>query len=239
MSFTFVANWKMHSPPLPAWVKAASAAQAESADCNVILCPPFTQLAAAQMVLVGTDISLGAQDCHAKPEGAFTGDIAAPMLARTGCQYVLVGHFGAALISWRNRYNGARQGLAALDAGLTPIVCIGESAEDRAAGRAEAVVTAQLHACFPSEPAEMLIAYEPVWAIGTGNTATPQDIAAMHSHLKKELAQRHAILYGGSVNASNIAQIAACEGVDGVLVGSASLSGDGFAALIHAVATDT
>lgn len=229
----FVANWKMHTPPLPAWVKAVSQARL-GREVQVVLCPPFTQLAAAQMVLSGTEIALGAQNCHYRPEGAFTGEIAAPMLARAGCSYVIVGHSERREHAAETNEAIKAKADAAIDAGLVPIICVGESRAQREASQHEAVVTEQLSACLPQRSAPMLIAYEPVWAIGTGLSAQNDDISAMHAHIKKTLGKQAPVLYGGSVKPANVAAIMALSGVDGVLVGSASLEGEAFAEMIKA-----
>lgn len=229
-----IANWKMHSPPLPAWAQAVSKASVREDD-QIVLCPPFTQLAAAQMVLANTNIALGAQDCHYKDEGAFTGDIAADMLKRVGCAFVIVGH------SERRQYHHEDDAMVqakadnAIDHGLVPIICVGESLAEREAGQAEAVVRAQLEASVPNRDEPMLVAYEPVWAIGTGLTAQTADIMAMHTHMKKILAQPLPVLYGGSVKPANAAAILSLECVDGVLVGSASLQAESFSQIIQAV----
>ncbi len=229
----FIANCKMYSPSLPAWVKRVAEARFGS-DAQVVLCPPFTQLAAAQMVLNGTEIDLGAQDCHYKDEGAFTGDISANMLKRAGCSYAIVGH------SERRQYHQeANETIkakadSAMDHGLTPVICVGESLAQREAGKQEDVVAQQLAECIPARAEAYVVAYEPVWAIGTGKTASADDIAKMHDYIKKQLDSAPPVLYGGSVKPTNAAEILALEGVDGVLVGSASLKPEDFAAIIEA-----
>jgi len=229
----FIANWKMNAPALPAWVKAVAEARFGS-DAHVVLCPPFTQLAAAQMVLSGTEIALGGQDCHYRPDGAFTGDIAAPMLARSGCSYVIVGH------SERREYHHEASETvkakadAAMDAGLIPVICVGESLQQREAGQAEEVVSQQLQDSVPQREGDYVIAYEPVWAIGTGRSATSDDILQMHAFIKKTLGKSVPVLYGGSVKPDSASEILGLINVDGVLVGGASLKGEDFAAIIGA-----
>ena len=229
----FIANWKMYSPPLPAWAKRVAEARFGS-DAQVVLCPAFTQLAAAQMVLNGTEIELGAQDCHYKDEGAFTGDISANMLKRVGCSYAIVGHSERREYHHETNETIKAKADSAMDHGLTPVICVGESLAEREAGEQEAVVAQQLAQCIPARAEAYVIAYEPVWAIGTGKTASADDIAKMHGYIKKQLDSAPPVLYGGSVKPANAAEILALEGVDGVLVGSASLKPEDFAAIIEA-----
>jgi triosephosphate isomerase len=188
-------------------------------------------------------IVVGAQDCHPAPSGAHTGDLSAPMLADAGAQLVIVGH------SERRADHGETDDLvrlkaiAALGAGLTPIICIGESRAEREAGQADAVCTRQLAASVPDEAADddVVIAYEPVWAIGTGLTPTSADIAEMHKSLRDQLVKRFGargatirLLYGGSLKPANAAEILAIAHVNGGLVGGASHLADDFAAIISA-----
>lgn len=227
-----IANWKMHSPPLPGWVKAVCA-HGWDRGVEVVLCPPFTQLAAAQMVLTDTGIALGAQDCHQAESGAHTGDIAASMLKKAGCGYVIVGHSERRAQHGEDNaavYAKAQQALAY---GLRPVICVGESLAEREAGAQEAVVERQLAESVPPD-AQTLIAYEPVWAIGTGRSAQDDDIAAMHAHIKKRLDCDVPVLYGGSVRPENAGDVLAIAGVNGVLVGSASLKGGDFAQIVGA-----
>ena len=197
------------------------------------ICPPATLLFPLRPLLEGSELLLGGQDCHWEPKGAYTGDIGAPMLADAGCRLVLVGH------SERRQYHGETdervraKARAALDAGLTPVVCVGETEEEYAAGRTLERLDAQLAGGLPEgAPAERLVvAYEPVWAIGTGRTPKPDEIAAAHGHVRRRLAERVGdvpVLYGGSVKAANAAEILALPGVDGALVGGASLAADEF-----------
>ena len=205
--------------------------------CEILICPPVPYLVDAGAALTGTTgIGLGAQDCHAAVSGAHTGNVAAVMLRDLGCAYAIVGH------SERRRDHGETDDLikakaeAAIAAGLTAIVCIGETLVDRDAGRAAAVVDGQLRASLPdgAEEDNVVIAYEPVWAIGTGRTPTATDIADIHQQIRATLRQRLdggravRILYGGSVNPDNAAALLAVDGVDGALVGGASLDADDF-----------
>ncbi len=228
-----IANWKMNHRPLPAWAQAVAMACVDEA-VQVVLCPAFTQLAAAQMVLTDTPIQLGAQDCHDKESGAYTGDVSADMLKRAGCQYVIVGH------SERRQYHQetdeivAAKAKAAMKHGLTPIICVGESLEQRDVGTHKEVVAGQLVGINSLSPQEYVVAYEPVWAIGTGKVPTSEDIGEMHTHIKNLLHSEVAVVYGGSVKPDNAGEILALAAVDGVLVGGASLEGEGFAKIVMA-----
>ena len=208
--------------------------------CEILVCPPAPYLADAGDALSNAGgIGLGAQDCHAAASGAHTGDVAAPMLRDTGCAYAIVGH------SERRRDHGETDDLvkakaeAAIAAGLTAIVCIGETLADRDAGRAADIVIGQLRASLPdgAGASNSVIAYEPVWAIGTGRTPTTEDIADIHRRIRAALGQRLddgnavRILYGGSVKPDNAAAILAVDGVDGALIGGASLDADDFWAI--------
>jgi triosephosphate isomerase len=239
-------NWKMNGLRADgvalARAVAAGAGGGGPRGPDILVCPPATLLAPVGEALAGTPVALGAQDCHPAAKGAHTGDVSAPMLADAGCAYAIVGH------SERRRDHGEGDALvkakaeAALAAGLAAIVCVGETEEERDAGRAEAVVGAQIEGSLPTgaSAASVVVAYEPVWAIGTGRTPTPGDIAAMHAHVRRTLARRLAdadgvrILYGGSVKASNAAAILALPDVDGALVGGASLDAGEFLAIARA-----
>ncbi len=212
-----------------------------AAKCDVVVCPPATLLTEVQAVLAerGDRVALGAQDCAVAEGGAYTGDVSAPMLADVGCHYVIVGH------SERRTGHGETSTLvhekaeAALRAGLVPIVCVGETEAERDDGRALEVVAAQVAISIPGQAsANLVVAYEPVWAIGTGRTPTEDEIAEVHAHIRAGLAGMTGIeadavrlLYGGSVKPSNAQAIAAIENVDGALVGGASLNAEDFAAI--------
>jgi len=218
----------------------------EAPYCDLLVCPPFTLLSALRGPLAGAGIALGGQDCHVAASGAHTGDIGAPMLADLGCSHVILGH------SERRRDHGESDALvrskaeAALAAGLTPLICVGETEAERDAGRALAVVEAQVEGSLPPAAAAegkgeatVVIAYEPVWAIGTGRTATPADVAEVHAAIRRLLArlcgpERAAatrILYGGSVKPDNAAELLSLADVDGALVGGASLKLEDFWAI--------
>ena len=235
-----VANWKMNGLHADGLARAGAladhAADGDGAG-DIVVCPPATLLFALRAVFAGTRIALGGQDCHAEAEGAHTGDLSAPMLADAGCAYVIVGH------SERRAGHGERdeavadKAAAAHAAGLAAIVCVGESSGDRDAGRALAAIGRQVERSLPagSTPANTILAYEPVWAIGSGRTPGPADIEAAHAEVRAGWERLFSgsgaalrVLYGGSVTARNAGEILAVPGVDGVLVGGASLSADAF-----------
>ncbi len=233
-------NWKMFGlgSDLANLAKLPGLVGQRNAD--LVICPPATLIARAAWTLRGAKFEFGGQDCHHAKEGAHTGDISAAMLADAGARWVILGH------SERRRDQGESSELvkaklaAATAAGLKAIVCVGETIDERKAGRAEDVVGAQLAASLPNAaPEGLVIAYEPVWAIGTGLTASSGEIAAMHAFIAGTLAKRYGntairVLYGGSVKPSNAAGIFATAGVDGALVGGASLKAADFAAIILA-----
>ena len=238
-------NWKMHGTLAEAQRLAAGVAEgAAGLGCELLVCPPFPHLAVVGGAIGGGPVALGAQDCHAEGKGAHTGDVSAPMLRDLGARFVILGH------SERRANHGESDALvrakaeAALAAGLTPIVCVGESEAERLAGRAEAVVAGQLAGSLPEGfgAAGGVVAYEPVWAIGTGRTPTEAEIAAIHAMIRQALETRFGaagsrlrILYGGSMKPSNAAAILALPHVDGGLVGGASLVAADFLAIARAV----
>lgn len=220
----------------------AARARAAKALPDIVLCPPVTILAAVGKAISGSPLALGAQDCHAQDKGAHTGDIAAPMLAELGCRYVIVGHSERRAAHGETDAQVRAKAEAAQRAGLIPIVCVGESRPEREAGRHLDVIARQIDGSLPASaaPTSIVVAYEPVWAIGTGLTPTSADIAEAHRHLRMRLsaASRQGgeirVLYGGSANAKNAAEILAVEGVGGCLVGGASLDVDAFWTMIEA-----
>ena len=239
-------NWKMNLLASESAALARGLAEAlgggRGLAADVVVCPPFTALAAAGQALAGSAIALGAQDCHEKPSGAFTGSVAAPMLKDLGCRYVIVGH------SERRHGLGETDALvaakvtAAWSAGLTPILCLGETAAERDAGQTIAVVRRQLAGSLPAGAQPLVVAYEPVWAIGTGRVPTEADIAAVHHELRSALVKARPdgasipILYGGSAKADNAKALLDVAEVGGLLVGGASLDAKGFAAMVRAAA---
>ena len=236
----FVANWKMNGLHADGLARASAlAGHAAGGDCggDIVVCPPATLLFALRAVFAGSQVELGGQDCHATPEGAHTGDVSAPMLADAGCAYVIVGHSERRAGHGEADETVAGKAAAAHAAGLATIVCVGESAVDRDDGRALAVIGRQVERSLPdgSTTDNTAIAYEPVWAIGTGRTPAPADIGAAHAEVRAGWERRFSgsgaalrVLYGGSVTARNAGEIMAAPGVDGVLVGGASLSADTF-----------
>ena len=233
-------NWKMNGFGADGVVLArtlANLGRAADLECDIAVCPPATLLAAVGRTLTEAagGLDLGAQDCVAADAGAFTGDISAPMLADIGCAWVIVGH------SERRAGHGETDALvrekaaAALRAGITPIICVGESEAERDAGDTLTVVGRQVRRSLPeAAPNSVVVAYEPVWAIGTGRTPTEAEIVEVHGHIRACLDQAGAdsfamrILYGGSVKPGNAHVIAALDGIDGALVGGASLKAADF-----------
>ena len=238
-----VGNWKMHgSRPANAELLAALIG-ARPYGADVAVCVPFVFLNETAATLSGSDIRWGAQDVSAHEQGAYTGEVSAAMLAECGCRYVIVGH------SERRAYHAESDALvadkaqAALSRGVTPVVCVGETLAEREAGHTEEVVKRQLSAVIHRLAhcaAEMVVAYEPVWAIGTGRTASPEQAQAVHAVLSAQLqaatgrAASMKILYGGSVKPDNAAALFAQPDIDGGLIGGASLSADDFLAICRA-----
>ena len=222
--------------------RATDAARSGSLRADVLLCPPATLLAEVGRLVAGSPIATGGQDCHAEASGAFTGDVSAEMLADIGCRYVIVGHSERRSLHKESDAIVLAKASAALRAGLAAIVCVGETAAERDAGQALAVVERQLRGSAPSTSAAVVVAYEPVWAIGTGRTASPADIGEVHAHLRQVLKDHLGpkgndvrILYGGSVKAANAGAILSTADVDGALVGGASLKADDFWGIVTAV----
>ncbi len=240
MKKIIVGNWKMNGTRDMARELALAVAGC-GGDARVVLCPPAVLLAPVVEALSGSRVAAGGQDCHAKEKGAYTGDISAAMLKDAGCEYVIVGHSERRQAYGETDVLVRAKATAAIASGLIPIICFGESDAERSAGRAEEIVARQVADSIPDEAGEgnFVLAYEPVWAIGSGKTATLDDIARMHAHVLG-VASAHtglsgpqiAVLYGGSVNAANAAEILATPGVSGVLVGGASLKEDEFCTMI-------
>ncbi|WP_119678403.1 triose-phosphate isomerase [Indioceanicola profundi] len=233
-------NWKMNGLRADGTALAAALVQrlkkADTARFDMLICPPATLIAPVGQVLEGSILALGGQDCHAAEKGAHTGDISAAMLADLGCRYVIVGHSERRQDHGESDATVRAKAAAAHKAGLIAIVCVGETEGQRDAGEAESVVTGQLKGSIPdgATAENTVIAYEPVWAIGTGRTPTNADIAAMHANIRTSLSGLVAsadgvrILYGGSVKPGNAAEILAIDDVDGALVGGASLKDEDF-----------
>jgi triosephosphate isomerase len=246
-----IGNWKMHGTLVEARALATAIRDGlpkRFKGAELVVCPPFTALAAVAEIVQGTPVGLGAQTCHHEPSGPHTGEIAPPMLVELGCRWVLAGH------SERRREIGERDEQinlkvrAALGHGLTPVLCVGETAEERRQGLTFTTVEGQLRAGLGGLDgagiARVVLAYEPVWAIGTGVNATPGQAAEVHGYLRglvselasKEVAQGVRVLYGGSVKADNVDTLLAQSEIDGALVGGASLNAQGFVSIVKKAA---
>jgi triosephosphate isomerase len=241
-------NWKMNgsraqAAALIADLKARQTAQAGLA-VDLLVCPPAPYLMQAVALVEGGGIAVGGQDCHASASGAHTGDISAAMLADCGCRYVILGHSERRADHAETSEQVAAKAKAALEAGLIAIVCVGETEAERERGATLDVISSQLEGSVPADAGAdtLVIAYEPVWAIGTGRTPTPDDVAAVHTHIRGLLKAwfkdggEIRILYGGSVKASNAATLLRVRDVKGALVGGASLKSDEFWAIALAAA---
>ncbi|MDD3642731.1 MAG: triose-phosphate isomerase [Candidatus Krumholzibacteria bacterium] len=243
-------NWKMNLDHIEGAALARAVRDRLSGParpCEVVLIPPFTSLEAVAGAIEGSPLRIGAQDLWYEPSGAFTGEISASMLAALGCRYVLIGHSERRHVIGEDGTLLSRKLRAALAGGLFPIYCVGELLEDREAGNADGVVERQLREGLgglePGDAGRVVIAYEPVWAIGTGRNATPEDAGAMHQAIRRLLADLFGepaagaavILYGGSVKPDNARDLLSREGIDGALVGGASLDPGSFAAIVSAL----
>jgi triosephosphate isomerase len=229
--YLIAGNWKMNPATLEQARGLAQAVRAgASGECDLLVCPPFTALAAVADVLRGSRVALGGQDCHAEARGAHTGDISAGMLRDTGASHVILGHSERRANHAELDETVRQKVVAAMAAGLTPIVCVGETEEQRLSGRETEIIGWQLEGSLPKDFAGV-IAYEPVWAIGTGRTPSVADVAMMHAFIFEELnrqfgrrADAWPILYGGSVKRGNAASLMGIQHVGGALVGGASLT---------------
>jgi triosephosphate isomerase (TIM) len=238
-------NWKMNGTRAQANALAADLASRCTAAQNlprIVFCPPFPLIDGVLTATLRSPIELGAQDCHAKDKGAHTGDVSAWLLKDMGCTYVIVGHSERRADHHESDALVKAKATAALAAGLTPIICVGETEAERNANQAADVVRRQVTGSVPdgATATSVVIAYEPVWAIGTGRTATPDDVGAMHEVVRSTFGELRgtatdlAILYGGSVKGSNAQSLLNVSGVDGALVGGASLDAADFWAIIQA-----
>ena len=239
-----VGNWKMNGHRAGNAELLSGVMAARPFGCDVAVCPPFPYLVETAATLAATDVRWGAQDCSTHEQGAYTGEVSAAMLSDCGCRYAIVGH------SERRAYHAesdalvARKAQAALSRGITPIVCVGETLEQRDAGQTEAVVKRQLAAVIAQLThcaGEIVVAYEPVWAIGTGRTATPEQAQQVHAVLRAQLhaatgdrANVMRILYGGSVKPDNAKELFAQPDIDGGLIGGAALKAADFVAICRA-----
>ena len=243
-SLIYAANWKMNHGPaatrdfLPRFLQIT----APDPDRHLWFFPPSVSITAACEASAGrTDVTIGAQNVHWEPKGAFTGELSIPLVMEAGARATLIGHSERRHLFGETDEQVGRKLAASLKAGLMPMVCVGETLAERESGRTEQVVTRQLATLVervgPADWSRVLLAYEPVWAIGTGKNATPDDAAQVHALIRFELGRRGVtgrvrILYGGSVNKDNVLALLAREEVDGVLVGGASLEPDGWAELV-------
>ena len=241
-------NWRMNKTPTEAKMLALEIAKAlgnEPCPVEVVVCPPFVDLAVVTEALSGTQIGVGAQNMHSEPKGAFTGEVAANMLQEIGIKYVILGH------SERRTYFADTDATvnaktkAALAAGFTPIVCVGETLAEREAGKTSEVVTTQIRGSLANlgdDIEKVVVAYEPVWAIGTGKTATPAQAQEVHALIRRtlaeisngEIANKIRIQYGGSMKPENAAELMAEPDIDGGLIGGAALKADSFLAIVKA-----
>ncbi len=240
-------NWKMHGTRSEAVALASALAKAVGhvAGREVLVAPPFTALEAVASTIAGTDIRLGAQNVHWEPKGAFTGEVSAPMLREAGCTHVIIGHSERRQLFGETNETVNKRLHAALAAGLTPIVCVGETLQEREADATVEVVERQVAAGLAGiaagDLARSIVAYEPVWAIGTGKTATPAQAQTVHRTIRNELATiaddltaaRVRIVYGGSVKPDNIDSLMAEPDIDGALVGGASLVAEQFIRIVR------
>jgi len=231
-------NWKMNGLRADgvALARDIAARARQPHRCELLVCPPATLLTLVAEVLAGSGVALGGQDCHSEPKGAFTGGISAEMLKDAGCSHVIVGHSERRHTCGEMDADVRAKTQAAWRAGLVAIVCVGETRGEREAGRAMPVVEAQVAGSLPggADADNLVVAYEPVWAIGTGLTPTLADITEMHAAIRARLPADVPILYGGSVNPRNAREILALEEVDGALVGGASLKAEDFWAIAQA-----
>ncbi|MBU4498706.1 MAG: triose-phosphate isomerase [Gammaproteobacteria bacterium] len=239
-------NWKMHGS-LAENAALLEALKPALAGIEAVVCVPFPYLAQAQAVLGGSSVAWGAQNLSEQTKGAFTGEVSASMLVDFGCRYVIVGHSERRSLYGESDELVASKYVVAQAAGLTPILCVGESLDERESGVTEAVVARQLDAVIKVAGVESLaqavVAYEPVWAIGTGKTASPEQAQAVHAFIRGKIATLNSkvadqlvIQYGGSVKAANAAELMAQPDIDGGLIGGASLVADEFVAICRAAA---
>ena len=232
-------NWKMnglHADGVARAGAVAAKAKAGKPRGDLLVCPPATIIAAVGAAVAGSGVALGGQDCHAAEKGAHTGDISAEMLKDAGCAYVILGHSERRAACGETDAVVHAKVAAAWRAGLVAILCVGETRAEREAGREVAIVSRQLAGSIPdgATSAKLVIAYEPVWAIGTGLTPTLADIAAIHAAIRGQIPHDTRILYGGSVNPGNAREILSLADVDGGLIGGASLKADDFWAIAEA-----
>lgn len=243
------ANWKMNTDHGAAVELASGVAKgaSEVQNADLLVCPPSIYLEAVAAAVKGSPVALGAQNMYAKPNGAFTGEVSSAMLTDVGAEFVILGHSERRALMGETDVVVNEKTLAALEAGLTPIVCVGELLEEREAGKTAEIIARQFSGSLAGLSAEqvqkIVIAYEPVWAIGTGKVATPEQAEEVHADLRRllaesyngEIADKIRILYGGSVKPGNAAELMSQTNVDGALVGGASLKADDFLGIAKAI----
>lgn len=240
-----IANWKMNADKAAVANLLAGYAANISTSAKVVACPPAPYLMQSQQLLAGTGIALGGQNASQFESGAYTGEVSLSMLRDFGCEFVILGHSERRILFGEKDEEVAHKFVAAIEAGLKPVLCIGETREQRQSEQTEQVVTAQLEAVIKQAGIDAflsaIVAYEPVWAIGTGDTATPEQAQQVHEIVRsilarqdEKIAPRVPVLYGGSVNAANAKELFAMPDIDGGLVGGASLDAEAFAAICAA-----
>ena len=250
MKKLIVGNWKMNGPEALLYELAEDLDlffendDALSESCDFLICPAFPYLISLATLFARFDhVAVGAQDCSRFDAGSYTGDVSAMMIKDAGCRYVILGHSERRHLMGENDADVKAKAERAHDVGLVPIICVGETEEERETGREQEVVGAQIAACLPDKvmSENIVIAYEPVWAIGTGKTATPDDVKSMHAFIREVLKEKVEdfdkvrILYGGSMKPKNAFDLLATENVDGGLIGGASLKVEDFIAIAKAV----
>lgn len=229
-----VGNWKMHGTGKSLAEIAAVAAARWPEHVSVAVCPPFTLLERAARTAADSRLQIGAQDMHVAPHGAHTGEVSAAMLLDAGATIVIIGHSERRADGGETDDSARAKATAALAVGLTAILCVGETGAERDRGDAHAVVAAQLAGSLPEARRGLMVAYEPVWAIGTGRIPTLADVAGMHAAIRAQVGAGVPVLYGGSVSAGNAAGLLSLGHVDGALVGGASLKAASFLAIVEA-----
>ena len=248
-NYLIAGNWKMNGATASnlELVAGIVAGAPDSERVKLLVCPPYPYLGAMAAAAAGSKVAVGAQNVSDHESGAYTGEVAPSMLLDSGCEYVIVGHSERRTLYGESSADVAGKFKAALDAGLTPILCVGETLEERQADKTDAVIDEQLHAVLEMAGiaafGKAVIAYEPVWAIGTGMTATPEQAQDVHRHIRDVLSSRDAavaesiqILYGGSMKGENAAGLLAMPDIDGGLIGGASLKAADFLAIANAAA---
>ena len=249
----FAANWKMHKTvhEALAYTTAFREQVGEIAGVEIVIAPPFTALHAVAAALVDTSVGIAGQDFHWEPEGAFTGEVSAAMLREAGAAYVIIGHSERRQLFGETDESVNTKICAAIAARLTPILCVGETLDQRESNQTFEILDQQLARGLAdvsaSDASTLVVAYEPVWAIGTGHNATPAQAQEAHAHVRQRLAQAFGdnlaatarVIYGGSVKTANVAELSAQSDVDGALVGGASLDADSFAEIVARSRTAT